>query len=87
MMSYQSLVDIFLTASHNPTELNRQGPDTGPEYRSAMFYRTPEEKKTVEHDHRQGQRLEGVRQQNRDRRWPRSASSGMPKPTTRATSA
>lgn len=48
VVSYQELVDIFLTASHNPTELNRQGPDSGPEYRSAIFYRTPAEKKTVE---------------------------------------
>ena len=48
VISYQSLVDIFLTASHNPTELNRQGPDSGPEYRSAIFYRTPEEQKVVQ---------------------------------------
>ena len=48
VVSYQNLVDIFLTASHNPTELNRQGPDTGPEYRSAIFYRTPAEKKMAE---------------------------------------
>lgn len=48
VVSYQNLVDIFLTASHNPTELNRQGPDSGPEYRSAIFYRTPAEKKTAE---------------------------------------
>jgi peptide-methionine (S)-S-oxide reductase len=48
VVSYKTLADIFFTASHNPTELNRQGPDTGPEYRSAVFYRTPEEKKIID---------------------------------------
>ena len=47
-VSYQTLTSIFFTASHDPTQLNRQGPDTGPEYRSAVFYRTPEEKKIVD---------------------------------------
>lgn len=48
VVSYQELANIFFTASHDPTQLNRQGPDTGPEYRSAVFYRTPEEKKIIE---------------------------------------
>ncbi len=48
VISYQTLADIFFTASHDPTQLNRQGPDSGPEYRSAAFYRTPEEKKILE---------------------------------------
>ncbi len=48
VVSYQTLADIFFTASHDPTQLNRQGPDAGPEYRSAAFYRTPEEKKVLE---------------------------------------
>ena len=48
VISYQKLTDIFFTASHDPTQLNRQGPDSGPEYRSAAFYRTPEEKKILE---------------------------------------
>jgi peptide-methionine (S)-S-oxide reductase len=48
VISYQELADIFFTASHDPTQLNRQGNDTGPEYRSAAFYRTPEEKKILE---------------------------------------
>jgi peptide-methionine (S)-S-oxide reductase len=48
VISYQELASIFFTASHDPTQLNRQGPDTGPEYRSAVFYRTPEEKKIIE---------------------------------------
>ena len=48
VVSYSTLANIFFTASHNPTELNRQGPDRGPEYRSAVFYRTPEERKIIE---------------------------------------
>ena len=48
IISYQKLADIFFTASHDPTQLNRQGNDVGPEYRSAAFYRTPEEKKILE---------------------------------------
>lgn len=48
VVSYQTLASIFFRASHNPTQLNRQGNDVGPEYRSAAFYRTPEEKKILE---------------------------------------
>ncbi|MVN75965.1 peptide-methionine (S)-S-oxide reductase MsrA [Hymenobacter sp. HMF4947] len=48
VVSYQKLAEIFFTASHDPTQLNRQGNDTGPEYRSAVFYRTPEEKKIID---------------------------------------
>ena len=47
-VTYATLLDIFLRASHNPTQLNRQGPDVGDEYRSAVFYRTAEEKAAVE---------------------------------------
>jgi peptide-methionine (S)-S-oxide reductase len=48
VITYQQLADIFFMASHDPTQLNRQGPDNGPEYRSVAFYRTPEEKKVLE---------------------------------------
>jgi peptide-methionine (S)-S-oxide reductase len=48
VVSYQELANIFFTASHDPTQLNRQGNDTGPEYRSAVFYRTPAEKKIID---------------------------------------
>lgn len=48
VVSYQMLADIFFKASHDPTQLNRQGYDRGPEYRSAVFYRTPAEKATIE---------------------------------------
>ena len=41
--SYEDLLDIFFT-SHDPTQLDKQGPDIGKEFRSAVFYHSPEQK-------------------------------------------
>jgi peptide-methionine (S)-S-oxide reductase len=41
-VSYEELLDVFW-ANHNPTTMNRQGPDVGSQYRSAIFYHTPEQ--------------------------------------------
>jgi peptide-methionine (S)-S-oxide reductase len=41
-VSYQELLSVFFT-SHDPTQVNRQGPDVGDQYRSAIFYTTPEQ--------------------------------------------
>lgn len=46
-ISYEKLLEIFWD-SHDPTQLNRQGPDIGFQYRSAVFYHTPEQKKIAE---------------------------------------
>lgn len=47
-VSYEQLLDIFFKVIHNPTELNRQGPDIGPQYRSAIFYSDESQKKAAE---------------------------------------
>jgi peptide-methionine (S)-S-oxide reductase len=46
-VSYDRLLDVFWNG-HNPTQLNRQGPDVGTQYRSAIFFHTPEQKAAAE---------------------------------------
>jgi peptide-methionine (S)-S-oxide reductase len=47
-VSYGSLLKVFFGAAHDPTQLNRQGPDWGRQYRSAIFYTDPEQKQIAE---------------------------------------
>ena len=44
-ISYGKILQIYFSVGHNPTELNRQGPDAGTQYRSAIFYANDEQKK------------------------------------------
>jgi len=46
-ISYGKLLQIFFSVAHDPTELNRQGPDSGTQYRSAIFAQTPEQQKVA----------------------------------------
>lgn len=46
-VSYGKLLEIFWE-NHNPTTVNRQGPDVGSQYRSAVFYQTPEQQAEAE---------------------------------------
>ena len=46
-VSYEKLLDVFWS-NHNPTTLNRQGPDVGAQYRSVIFYHSPEQKTQAE---------------------------------------
>jgi peptide-methionine (S)-S-oxide reductase len=46
-VSFEQLLDAFWK-SHDPTQLNRQGPDVGTQYRSAVFYHTPDQKSAAE---------------------------------------
>lgn len=47
-ISYGKLLEVFFAVAHDPTELNRQGPDVGTQYRSAIFYENPEQKRIAE---------------------------------------
>jgi peptide-methionine (S)-S-oxide reductase len=47
-ITYGELLRIFFSVAHNPTELNRQGPDTGTQYRSAIFYANEGQKEVAE---------------------------------------
>jgi peptide-methionine (S)-S-oxide reductase len=47
-ISYGRLLRVFFSVAHDPTELNRQGPDTGSQYRSAIFYGNEEQKRIAE---------------------------------------
>lgn len=47
-VSYGQLLKIFFAVAHDPTTLNRQGNDNGPQYRSAIFYATEEQKQVAE---------------------------------------
>jgi peptide-methionine (S)-S-oxide reductase len=47
VISYRDILEVFF-ATHDPTTLNRQGADVGTQYRSAVFYHSPEQKITAE---------------------------------------
>ncbi|KQN43940.1 methionine sulfoxide reductase A [Pseudomonas sp. Leaf48] len=47
-VSYGSLLQIYFSVAHNPTELNRQGPDSGTQYRSAIFTKSAEQQRVAQ---------------------------------------
>jgi peptide-methionine (S)-S-oxide reductase len=47
-LTYGELLRIFFSVAHDPTQLNRQGPDVGTSYRSAIFYSTAEQKRIAD---------------------------------------
>src|ERR1700730_6874916 len=47
-ITYGGLLRIFFSVAHDPTQLNRQGPDTGTQYRSSIFYSNDEQKRIAE---------------------------------------
>ena len=46
-VSYQQLLQVFFLVAHDPTQLNRQGPDVGTSYRSAIFFRSAAQQKAA----------------------------------------
>lgn len=51
LISYDDLLKVFWE-NHDPTQVNRQGPDFGTQYRTAIFYHTPEQKQLAERSKR-----------------------------------
>lgn len=47
-ISYQQLLQVFFSVAHNPTQLNFQGPDSGSQYRSAIFYTSTEQQEIAQ---------------------------------------
>jgi peptide-methionine (S)-S-oxide reductase len=47
-ITYGTLLKVFFGVAHDPTQLNRQGPDEGPEYRSSIFYVDDEQRRVAE---------------------------------------
>jgi peptide-methionine (S)-S-oxide reductase len=47
-VSYGQILQVYFSVAHNPTELNRQGPDVGTQYRSVIFYANDAQKKVAE---------------------------------------
>ena len=47
-VTYGQLLRVFFAVAHDPTQLNRQGPDWGSQYRSAIFFATPEQEKVAQ---------------------------------------
>jgi len=47
-VSFGTLLQVYFSVAHDPTTLNRQGPDSGTQYRSAVFYRNDDQKKVTE---------------------------------------
>lgn len=48
IISYGAILQVYFSVAHNPTELNRQGPDTGTQYRSAIFARDETQRRVAE---------------------------------------
>jgi peptide-methionine (S)-S-oxide reductase len=48
VISYGEILRVYFSVAHDPTQLNRQGPDVGPQYRSAIFYRNDAQRRVAE---------------------------------------
>ena len=48
VVSYETLLKVFFSVAHDPTQLNRQGPDVGTQYRSVIFYASDDQKRATD---------------------------------------
>jgi peptide-methionine (S)-S-oxide reductase len=48
LVSFETLLKVFFSVAHDPTQLNRQGPDVGTQYRSVIFFANDEQKRAAE---------------------------------------
>jgi peptide-methionine (S)-S-oxide reductase len=48
VISFRQLLEVYFLVAHDPTQLNRQGPDSGTQYRSAIFYTTDAQRRAAE---------------------------------------
>lgn len=62
VVSYGTLLRVYFSVAHDPTQLNRQGPDTGPSYRSAIFPQSPAQAQAAR---------SYIAQLSKTRAWPR----------------
>ena len=65
-ISLGKILQIYFSVAHNPTELNYQGPDSGTQYRSAIFYANDEQKRIASAYIAQLNKAQGVRRADRD---------------------
>ncbi len=81
-ISYGTLLKVFFSIAHDPTQLNRQGPDEGPQYRSAIFYADDKQQKIAESLHQAPRRSGSVpaarRHDGRQAGWVLRSGSGAP---------
>jgi peptide methionine sulfoxide reductase msrA/msrB len=72
-LSYADLLENWFFRMHDPTTPNRQGNDTGPQYRSVIFYESPEQQQTAE---------QVKKRVNASGKWPRPLVTEITKATT-----